>query len=80
MKSAYLAAALLALGVAACSKEAPPPAPAPKVEAPKPAAEAPKPAEAPVAAPASGTARGTAPAADAAKPAEAPKADAAPKK
>ena len=38
MKSAYLAAALLALGVAACSKEAPPPAPA---------ADAAKPAEAP---------------------------------
>ena len=45
MKSSYFAAALIALGAAACTKEAPVPAPAPK-------AEAPKPGEAPAAAPA----------------------------
>ncbi len=52
MKTPYLLAALLAAGVVACGEKAPPPAPAPKVEAMKPA-EAPKPPEAPSAAPAS---------------------------
>ncbi|HEY2628382.1 MAG TPA: hypothetical protein VGI57_04610 [Usitatibacter sp.] len=46
MKSTYLVAILVALGTTACSKETPPPAPTPKVEAPRPP-------EAPVAAPAS---------------------------
>ncbi len=56
MKTSYVLAALLAAGAVACSEKAPPPTPPkPKVEAIKPA-EAPRPPEAPIAAPASGTA------------------------
>jgi PBP1b-binding outer membrane lipoprotein LpoB len=54
--TAIAAAALLALGLAACSKEAPKPAAAPAAEAPAPATEAPK-------------AEGEAPKTDAAAPA-----------
>jgi hypothetical protein len=47
MKNSLLVASLLAVALAACSKQEPPkPAEPPKVEAPKPAAEAPKPADA----------------------------------
>ena len=66
MKSTYLvAAALIAVGLAACEKEAPKaPPPAPKVEAPKPApapaVEAPKPTDT---APAAAAPATTAPAA-----------------
>jgi hypothetical protein len=51
MKPIYWLAAIAAFGLAACSKEAPPPASPPK---PKTEAKAPVPAAAPVAAPASG--------------------------